>query len=225
MPSGGKRCARGQASGDFFWQGGAGRFRLARRDLPEANGRPPASGHVPEVTEEALQVVGVAQLGLALVRALSQAAPRLVQLRALFLQVLGRLGVGLDQALGGLPQGVDLREQGGQKAREGAALCRVKSRAARGQNVPRPATSHLVTESREVPLKALVFALQGLDAGQIVAVVVGVQSLILLFNPLFGLVRISVGRSTDGEDCWAQRLPPKAPRSKEPTFAPSLRLY
>ena len=33
--------------------------------------------------------MGVAQLGLTLVRALSQAAPRLVQLGALFLQVLG----------------------------------------------------------------------------------------------------------------------------------------
>lgn len=33
---------------------------------------------LPEVTQEALQVVGVTQLGLALVRTLPQAAPRLV---------------------------------------------------------------------------------------------------------------------------------------------------
>lgn len=74
-----------------------------------------------------------------------------------------------------------------------------KSRAARGPNVPHPATSHLVAESCEVTLKALVLALQGLDAGQVVAVVVSVQSLILLLNPLFGLIRISVGRRADGD--------------------------
>lgn len=33
---------------------------------------------LPEITEEALQVVGVTQLGLALVRTLPQAVPRLV---------------------------------------------------------------------------------------------------------------------------------------------------
>lgn len=33
---------------------------------------------LPEVAQEALQVVGVAQLGLALVRTLPQAVPRLV---------------------------------------------------------------------------------------------------------------------------------------------------
>ena len=62
----------------------------------------------PEVAEEALQVVGVAQLGLALVGTLAQAAPCLVQLSALLLQALCRLGVGLDQALGCLPERVHL---------------------------------------------------------------------------------------------------------------------
>lgn len=35
------------------------------------------------------------------------------------------------------------------------------------------------------------FALQRLDAGQVVAVVVGVESLVLLFNPFFSFVSIS----------------------------------
>lgn len=34
-------------------------------------------------------------------------------------------------------------------------------------------------------------ALQGLDTGQIVAIIVCVQSLVLLFNPFFGFVSIS----------------------------------
>lgn len=55
-----------------------------------------------------------------------------------------------------------------------------------------PGTTHLVTQSCKVPLKALMLALQGLDTGQIMAIVVCVQSLILLFNPLFCLVRVSV---------------------------------
>lgn len=66
------------------------------------------AGFSPEVAEEALQVVGIAQLGLALVGALAQAAPCLVQLGALLLQVLCRLGVGLDQALGRFPKGIHL---------------------------------------------------------------------------------------------------------------------
>lgn len=129
-------------------------------------------GFIPEITKEALQVVGITQLGLALVCALPQAAPRLVQLRALFLQVLGRLRVGLDQALGCFPQGVDLQEQGGETASKGAVLCQVEDSLPQGQNADGTITSHLVTKSREVPLKALVLALQSLYAGQIVAIVV-----------------------------------------------------
>lgn len=37
------------------------------------------------------------------------------------------------------------------------------------------------------------FALQGLDTGQVVTVIVCVQSLILLFDPLFGFISISTG--------------------------------
>ena len=62
----------------------------------------------PEVGQEALQVVGVGQLVLALVGPAHQAAPGGVQLAALVLDVLQRLRVGLDQALGRLPQRVDL---------------------------------------------------------------------------------------------------------------------
>lgn len=77
---------------------------------------------LPEVTQEALQVVGVAQLGLALVRPLPQAAPRLVQLGALLLEVLRGLWVGLDQALGCVPKGVHLEEGSGEKAGNEGAL-------------------------------------------------------------------------------------------------------
>lgn len=51
--------------------------------------------------------------------------------------------------------------------------------------------SHLVSQRCQVPFEALVFALQRLDAGQVVAVVVGVESLVLLFNPFFSFVSIS----------------------------------
>lgn len=126
------------------------------------------AGFSPEVTEEALQVVGIAQLGLALVGALAQAAPCLVQLGALLLQVLCRLGVGLDQALGRFPKGIHL----GKKvvsSREGGS----ERSLAESQEVGSPRTSsHLVAEGREVPLKALVLALQGLDTGQVVAIIV-----------------------------------------------------
>jgi len=52
------------------------------------------------------------------------------------------------------------------------------------------AASHLVPQSGQVSLEALVLALQGLDAGQVVAVVVRVQRLVLLLDPLLGLVGI-----------------------------------
>lgn len=106
--------------------------------------------------------------------------------------------------------------------------------SARGQTVDGTATSHLVAKSRKIPLKALVLALQGLDTGQIVAVIVCVERLILLFNPLFGFVGISTGRhrrlTTVTHSCLAsrtsttkvfgwhsyvcQRLPLEAPRNK-----------
>jgi len=62
----------------------------------------------PEVRQEALQVVGAAQLVLALVGPAHQAAPRRVQLRALLLDVIHGLRVGLDQTLRRLPQRVHL---------------------------------------------------------------------------------------------------------------------
>ena len=52
--------------------------------------------------------------------------------------------------------------------------------------------SDLVPERGQVPLEAFVFALQSLNAGQVVAVVVRVESLVLLLDPLFGFVSVSV---------------------------------
>ena len=69
---------------------------------------------LPEVGQEALQVVGVAQLVLPLVGATHQAAPGRIQLRALLLDVVHRLGVGLDQTLRRLPQRVYLRSGQGE---------------------------------------------------------------------------------------------------------------
>lgn len=51
--------------------------------------------------------------------------------------------------------------------------------------------SDLVTQRCQVPLEAFVLALQRLHAGQVVAVVVRVQSLVLLLDPLLRLVGIS----------------------------------
>lgn len=67
---------------------------------------------LPEVREEALQVVGVAQLVLALVCSAHQAAPGRVELGALLLDVVHSLGVGLDQPLCRLAQGVHLKVDG-----------------------------------------------------------------------------------------------------------------
>lgn len=53
--------------------------------------------------------------------------------------------------------------------------------------------AHLVSQSGQVSLEALVFALESLHAGQVVAVIVGVQGLILLLDPLLGLVGIPAG--------------------------------
>lgn len=68
----------------------------------------PWAADSPEVRQEALQVVGVAQLVLALVSTPHQAAPGRVELRALLLDVVHGLGVGLDQTLSRLPQRVHL---------------------------------------------------------------------------------------------------------------------
>lgn len=65
----------------------------------------------PEVTEEALQVMGVAQLVLALVSTTHQTAPGCVQLSALLLDVIHSLGMRLDQTLCGLTQRVHLVKQ------------------------------------------------------------------------------------------------------------------
>lgn len=67
---------------------------------------------IPEVREEALQVVGIAQLVLALVCTAHQAAPSRVELSAFLLDVVHSLRVGLDQPLCCLAQGVYLAVDG-----------------------------------------------------------------------------------------------------------------
>lgn len=56
--------------------------------------------------------------------------------------------------------------------------------------------SDLVSQGSQVSLEALVLALKGLHAGQVVAVVVGVEGLVLLFDPLLGLIRIPAANAT-----------------------------
>lgn len=50
--------------------------------------------------------------------------------------------------------------------------------------------SDLVTQGCQVSLKAFMFALQSLDTGQVVTVVVSVEGLVLLLNPLFSFISI-----------------------------------
>ena len=54
----------------------------------------------------------------------------------------------------------------------------------------------LVPEGGQVSLEAFVFALQSLNTGQVVTVVVSVESLVLLLNPLFGFISVSVEART-----------------------------
>ena len=69
---------------------------------------------VSDVRQEALQVVGVAQLVLALVGSSNQNAPCCVELGALLLDIVHGLGVRLDESLRGLPQRVYFVPQGSQ---------------------------------------------------------------------------------------------------------------
>lgn len=55
----------------------------------------------------------------------------------------------------------------------------------------------LVSKSGQISLKALVFTLQSLDAGQVVTVVVSVESLVLLLDPLFSFICISGEEQTE----------------------------
>lgn len=67
------------------------------------------------------------------------------------------------------PQGNSPGEESGEQQgrRE-----RVQPRAESQEVGSTRTSSHLVAEGREVPLKALVLALQGLDTGQVVAIIV-----------------------------------------------------
>lgn len=60
--------------------------------------------------------------------------------------------------------------------------------------------SDLITQSCQVSLKTFMFALQSLDAGQVVTVVVGGEGLVFLFNPLFGLIRIPEEAQTQSRE-------------------------
>lgn len=50
--------------------------------------------------------------------------------------------------------------------------------------------SDLITKSSKISLKAFMFTLQSLDTGQIMTIIVCVEGLVLLFNPLFGFISI-----------------------------------
>lgn len=51
-------------------------------------------------------------------------------------------------------------------------------------------SSDLITQSCQVPLKAFMFTLQSLDTGQVMTVVVCVEGLVLLLDPLFSFISI-----------------------------------
>lgn len=68
--------------------------------------------------------------------------------------------------------------------------------------------SHLVSQGCQVSLKALMFSLQCLHAGQVVPIIVRVQSLVLLLDPLLGLVSIPVVKQkspTPSSRLWISR--------------------
>lgn len=56
--------------------------------------------------------------------------------------------------------------------------------------------SDLVTQGCQVSLKAFVFTLQSLDAGQVVTIVVSVEGLVLLLNPFFSFISIPEQKHT-----------------------------
>lgn len=62
--------------------------------------------------------------------------------------------------------------------------------------------SDLVAQGSQVPLKAFMFTLQGLHAGQVMAVVVGVKSLVLLLDPLFSFICIPAHTSVQ---LWSRK--------------------
>ena len=49
---------------------------------------------------------------------------------------------------------------------------------------------HLISKGSQVSLKALMLALQGLNTGQVMAIVVSVKGLVFLLDPLLSLIRI-----------------------------------
>lgn len=142
--------------------------------------------------------MGVAQLVFALVGPSYQAAPGGVQLGALLLDVVHCLWVGLDQTLRCLPKRVHLgRGMGGGGEQKGKCLKKKKKTKESGKREESHLHSDLIAQSCQVSLKPFMFALQSLDTGQVVAVVVGVEGLVFLLNPLFSLIGIPEEAQTE----------------------------
>lgn len=149
----------------------------------------------PEVWKEALQVVGVAKLVFALISTSYQTAPGSVQLSALLLDVIHCLWMGLDQTLCCLTKRIYLDSGAGKIS-------------VRGNSYKKDSKSYfklhfymtdLITQSSQVSLKAFMFTLQCLNTGQVMTVVVSVECLVLLLNPLFSFISIPNCTNTV---CW-----------------------
>lgn len=54
----------------------------------------------------------------------------------------------------------------------------------------------LITQGCQVSLKPFMFTLQSLNTGQVMAIVVSVECLVLLLNPLFSFISIPVEEQT-----------------------------
>lgn len=65
----------------------------------------------------------------------------------------------------------------------------------------------LITQGCQVSLKAFMFTLQCLNTGQVMTVVVSVECLVLLLNPLFSFISIPVEEQTQSWlKCYKENL-------------------
>lgn len=124
----------------------------------------------------------VRKLVFALISPTHQAAPGSVQLSTLLLNIIHSLRVGLNQTLSHLPQRVDL-------GRDEETSKTLKSQ--RKQSLSGAKIKYLISQSCQVSLEAFMFALQCLNTGQVMTVVVSVEGLVFFFNPFFGFISIS----------------------------------
>lgn len=131
--------------------------------------------------------MGVAKLVFALIGTAHQTAPSGVQLSALLLDIIHCLWVWLDQAFCCLTKRVHLGKGAGKQV--SGEIFKTKTQSYIKLNCY---VTDLITEGCQVSLKAFMFTLQSLNTGQVMTVIVSVECLVLLLNPLFSFISIPV---------------------------------